>query len=151
VEPAVEDRRSARRLHEPEEHGIVSARVRPGHAAWIVNVSTSGALVETHYRLLPGTSIEFSVQTSDFRMLLRGRVVRCSVARVQATMIWYRGALDFDWPISWLNREPPACVAGPHEITTVLSGKQVPGFPVPGGCEQQLPAIATDFISTETP
>lgn len=147
MEPALEDRRTARRFCGPEDHGILLARVRPGHAACIVDVSAVGALVETHHRLLPGTSIELSVQTSDCRAALRGRVVRCSVARVEATKIWYRGALDFDWPISWMDREFPSCATG-SVMTTVLPGKEVPGFPTPAAHEQRLPAAGADFFET---
>ena len=151
MEPALADRRTARRLYDPEEHGILLARVRPGHPAWIVDVSAAGALVETHHRLLPGTSIGLSVQTSDRRAALRGRVVRCSVVRVEATMIWYWGAVDFDWPISWLNRESPARATAPHGVTTLLLRKQVPGFPPPAAHEHRLPTTAENFRATGTP
>ena len=146
MEPAVKDRRTAQRHYEPETHGILLARVRPGHTAWIVDVSSVGALVETRHRLLPGTSIELSVQTADRRASLRGRVVRCSVARVQATTIWYRGAVDFDRPISWLNREPATRLAGRHGSVVARPGNQVPGFPTPASHEQPLPGTETDFI-----
>lgn len=146
MEPAVEDRRTAQRHCEPEAHGILLARVRPGHAAWIVDVSSVGALVETRRRLLPGTSIELSVQTADRQASLRGRVVRCSVVRVQATTIWYRGAVDFDRPVSWLNREPATRLAGVHGTAVARLGNRVPGFPTPAPGEQPLPATATDFI-----
>jgi hypothetical protein len=151
VEPALDDRRTAPRFCGPEDHGILLARVRPGHAAWIVDVSAAGALVETHHRLLPGTSIELSVQTSDRRAALRGRVVRCSVARVEASTIWYRGALDFDWPIAWLSRESPGCAIGPQVITTACAGEQVPGFPAPEAHEQRLPAPEVGFSEAGPP
>lgn len=151
MEPALRDRRTAERFYGPEDHGILLARVRPGLSAWIVDVSAVGALVETNHRLLPGTSIELSVQTSDRRVALRGRVVRCLVARVEATTIWYRGAVDLDRPISWLNQGSPGHGTGAHVITTVAPRKQGPEFPTPAVHEQGLPVTEVDFQATGAP
>ena len=52
-----------RRLQEVEQHRIIATRIRPGHLARIVDVSGGGALIETMYRLLPGTSVELHVET----------------------------------------------------------------------------------------
>jgi hypothetical protein len=45
------------RLDALEKHGIVSACVRPGYRARLIDVSAGGALIETSHRLLPGTSV----------------------------------------------------------------------------------------------
>ena len=57
------DRRGTRRIETLEEHGIVSACVRPGHRARLIDVSAGGALIETTHRLLPGASVELQVET----------------------------------------------------------------------------------------
>src|SRR5207248_3674664 len=56
------DRREIRRRDDFVDHGIVSVRVRPGKPATIVNVSASGALIETTHRLLPGVSVEMHLE-----------------------------------------------------------------------------------------
>lgn len=104
------DRRGMRRLEAFEEHRIVSACVRPGHRARLIDVSAGGALIETSHRLLPGTSVELHVETGTDRASVRGRVLRCAVVRVRPTWVCYRGAIAFDRYLPWfiVDRGEPA-------------------------------------------
>jgi hypothetical protein len=95
------DRRGMRRLDALKKHGIVSACVRPGHRARLIDVSAGGALIETGHRLLPGTSVELQVQTGTDRASIRGQVLRCAVVRVRPTWVCYRGAIAFDRHLPW--------------------------------------------------
>jgi hypothetical protein len=97
----MQERRRTPRSGNVADHGIVSARVRPGHDASIVNVSADGALIETDRRLLPGACVELQFATRERRASMRGRVVRCAVSRLRAADIWYRGAICFDRAIPW--------------------------------------------------
>ena len=96
VAPEPIDRRCAPRCHVVEEHGIVLARVRPGHKAVIVDVSTRGALIETGHRVLPGALIELHVQRERGATTVRGRVVRCAVVCVRSSAVRYQAAVAFD-------------------------------------------------------
>ena len=109
------DRRHACRHHTFDQHGIEHARVRPGREVLIVNVSSGGVLVETPHRLLPGYPIELHLRTGEQRVSVRGRVLRCAVARLRADDLWYRGAIGFDLELRW------------------LSGRQEAGYQVPAG------------------
>ena len=102
------DRRGARRRRQVEDHGIVAARVRPGHAVSLIDVSEAGALVETDRRLLPGAPVELQFETPRHHAAVRGRVVRCAVSRVQSAAICYRGAISFDRHLPWFadSEEP---------------------------------------------
>ena len=95
------ERRSARRREAFEEHRIVSAQVRPGHRARLIDVSAGGALIETSHRLLPGASVELQVETGTDRANVRGRVLRCAVVRLRPTWVCYRGAIAFDRHLPW--------------------------------------------------
>lgn len=95
------DRRRARRRDRFEDHGVLAIRIRPGHAARVVDVSAGGALIETTCRLLPGTSVELHMETRSHHANVRGRVLRCDVARVRPTAISYRGAIRFDRSLPW--------------------------------------------------
>ena len=95
------DRRTTHRLHRTEEHGIVGARVRPGHRAHLVDVSAAGAMIETSYRLLPGTSVELHLETENAHTNIRGRVLRSTVVRVRPSSVCYRGAIAFDRELPW--------------------------------------------------
>jgi hypothetical protein len=97
------DRRVTRRRHLVQEHGIVRARVRPGHMATVVDVSAGGVLVETEHRLLPGSSVELQLESDNRSEKLRGRVVRCSVSRVRPEAVSYRGAIAFDRQLPWFD------------------------------------------------
>ena len=95
------DRRRARRRQTIHDHGIVSARVRPGRQALLLDVSAGGALVETTCRLLPGSPIELHVATHERRASVRGCVLRCEVVGVRASGMCYRSAIGFDRLLSW--------------------------------------------------
>jgi len=95
------DRRRARRRRTIHDHGIVSARVRPGREVSLLDVSAGGALVETAYRLLPGSPIELHVATTERRASMRGGVLRSAVVGVRAAGMCYRSAIGFNLQLSW--------------------------------------------------
>jgi len=90
------ERRQSRRATDVADHGIVSARVRPGHAAIVIDLSPAGALIETGHRLLPGTTVVLHFESLERRESVRGRVLRSAVAGVRASGISYRGAVRFE-------------------------------------------------------
>jgi hypothetical protein len=79
----------------------MTARVRPGSEAALIDVSAGGALIETFHRMLPGSSIELQLSAGEQRVAVRGRVVRCTVECLRAGGIWYRGAIAFDRHLPW--------------------------------------------------
>lgn len=107
-----ERRRAAR--HEPAADSLFAVRVRPGHDADVLNISTVGALIETACRLLPGTFIEIQLSAADRRTTIRARVVRSWVSRLLPGHVRYRGGVGFDLPVPWLSE---ACRSG-HAIET---------------------------------
>jgi len=100
------DRRLSSRTHAVAELGIVQARVRPGHEAAVLDISAHGALIETPLRLLPGRVVELQIDRGDQTTPIRGRVVRCRVARVQASHVAYHGAIGFEQPLAWFPAQP---------------------------------------------
>jgi hypothetical protein len=99
---AVTDRRRHARRLRPVDHRMVSAGVRPGPMLDVIDVSASGLLLEGDCRLVPGACVELHLQ-SDGRAaeVVRGRVVRSWVARVQPAAVQYRSAIAFEdyvWP-----------------------------------------------------
>ncbi len=72
----------------------------------MIDVSGGGALIEANHRLLPGAWIELQLATPERRVAIRGRVLRCAVARLRSDKVWYRGAVAFDRNLPWmLDRE----------------------------------------------
>ena len=108
-----------RRHRDVEEHGIVAARVRPGHGARVIDISAGGALVETSHRLLPGTIVELHVERGSEHSRVRGRVLRCAVVRVRPTWVCYRGAIGFERHLPWLLDEAGR-PSRPHDERSAL-------------------------------
>jgi hypothetical protein len=94
------DRRTFRRA-ESGDYRIVSARVRPGHPAAVIDVSAGGACIELSRRLFPGSVVDLQVTTAQRRVTLRGRVLRCAVACLASTSVSYRAAIAFDQQCLW--------------------------------------------------
>lgn len=75
----------------------VEARVRPGHAVSLVDLSPSGALIEARRPLRPGTRVHVQLDSEGERTAVSARVVRCLVAAIDAERgITYRAALAFE-------------------------------------------------------
>jgi len=103
------DRRRSGRRSRMEEHGIVRARVLPGHDVSLIDVSAGGALIESSRRLMPDACVELHLlqHTADAKVV-RGRVLRCCVSTLSASTVSYRGAIAFDRPLSWWTDDEAA-------------------------------------------
>lgn len=117
--PRLADRRFYRRLT-IAEHRIVSARVRPGHPATVVDVSEGGALIETAKSLLPGTLVDLQFGTLQQQSAVRGRVLRCQVATLRADAVSYRAAIGFEYPIPTRERGR-SCSSGVNASQDLVS------------------------------
>lgn len=113
------ERRHAIRYGAPD-HAIVYARVRPGHVIDVLDASATGIFIEAAHRLLPGTLVDLYLERGTERTALRGRVVRCLVTTVLAHRMRYRGAVCFERPLLWLNRE------GLENIVPISTGQSFP-------------------------
>jgi hypothetical protein len=90
------ERRAATRRVPDVDDTLARVRLRGGRELAVVEISDTGALVETSGRLLPGTHVEVHVVTRDGRTLVRSRVTRAWVFAVSADALRYRAALVFD-------------------------------------------------------
>ena len=105
TELRTERRRHTRRQHSAD-HGIGSARLRPGYDVSVIDVSAGGVLIESDRRLLPGGAVELNLRgTGRPPEIVRGLVLRSVVARLRSNMVCYRGAIRFDRELSWLTPE----------------------------------------------
>ncbi len=101
---AVEERRQHVRRAPLPADGIVSARVRAGSVAEVINVSPGGALVETPHRLLPGTLLDLRIDGLHRHSAVRAHVVHCALHAIGAGgQLRFRGGVLFERPITWLH------------------------------------------------
>lgn len=91
-----DERRRWVRSNRVEDHGITGSRIRPGHAAALVDVSGGGALIESVRRLLPGAAVELQLDREHERINVRGTIARSAVSRLHPSIVWYRGAVVFE-------------------------------------------------------
>jgi hypothetical protein len=80
---------------------MARARLRPGRTAHVLDLSAGGALIETDWRLLPGTRVELQLGQPAAQVNVAGKILRCHVALVDRERIRYRGALSFEKRLSF--------------------------------------------------
>lgn len=88
-------RRTSRRVPDARD-ALARVRLRGGRELAVLDISRTGVLLEGTSRLLPGTHVDVHVTTREGRVLVRARVMRAVVSRVQAESITYRAALAFE-------------------------------------------------------
>jgi len=116
------DRRLSARTRAIADLGIRQTRVRPGREVSVIDISAHGALIETALRLLPGRQIELQIERGNEVLPARGRVVRSHVVRVQASSVWYRGAIGFEQPLAWIAANPNR---GEYSVLMAPTGERV--------------------------
>jgi hypothetical protein len=78
------------------------ARVRPSTCVTVVNLSSSGALIEGTLRLRPGAPCELSLDTAARTITVAAVVMRAFVARLESRApVRYRAALVFETSVLW--------------------------------------------------
>jgi hypothetical protein len=76
--------------------------VRPSTSVTVVNLSSSGALIEGTLRLRPGTPCELSLDTTARTVTVAAVVMRAFVARLESRApVRYRAALVFETSVLW--------------------------------------------------
>ena len=98
------ERRTAARVAPCGMEGVVSARLRSGHDAHLIDLSDRGALIECDHRLAPGARVTLQIFLSGRRFDVEGRIVRAEVIALCATAIRYRGAIRFDREVEGFER-----------------------------------------------
>ena len=90
------ERRRAPRRRVSADEPLGHARLRTGGKLRVVEASSWGALMETTERLLPGRHLDIHVVSAEGRMLVRSRVARAFVVKVEPDSVHYQVAFSFD-------------------------------------------------------
>lgn len=102
------DRRALPRRTSDEIPWLFEAKLRPGLDVAVIDLSRSGALVETHRRLMPGARVVLQLLGPQVGLVVPATVLRCYVSAVfRDRGVRYRGALAFDKTLD-ANREGDA-------------------------------------------
>jgi hypothetical protein len=135
-----ERRRAVRRTPQPDE-ALSRVRLRTGREFTVVNISSSGVFLEGVTRLLPNTHTDIHIVTRHGRVLVRARVVRALVWRLERDMVCYRTALSFDTAVD--------IEAGPdlsERLSRQLRDKgESNGYPVPAEIPGNIEAPGSPY------
>jgi hypothetical protein len=101
--------RDSERRREPRAGGAgMRARVRPGHRVTVIDLSARGALIEAARALRPDSNVDVYLETDTQRRTVSARVVRCTVAAIDAEAgVTYRAALSFIESCEWVREALP--------------------------------------------
>lgn len=107
AEAVADERRATPRVSTAGSSGLQRARLRPGRTAHVVDLSAGGALIETDWRLLPGTRVELQLGDPSAVYRVTGRILRCHVSLLDRERIRYRGALAFEERVAFGEHTTP--------------------------------------------
>jgi hypothetical protein len=84
----------------------VSAKLATGPDIRLVDLSRGGARFECEKRLLPGAKVALRLVTPDGTLVIRGRVVRSRIVRLERGGLGYDAAIAFNETLSQMLQEP---------------------------------------------
>ena len=90
---------------------LSSVKLPWGQHLRLLNISSSGMLVESGVRLSPGSETTLRIGGPDLSLVVPARVVRCRVATVDSLGVKYETAAAFDQPVNELIAEEPTDAA----------------------------------------
>ncbi len=125
------DRRSWPRIP-AEALPNVSAKLATGPDIRLVDLSRGGARFECEKRLLPGAKVALRLVTPDGTLVVRGRVVRSRIVRLERGGLGYDAAIAFNETLNEMLEEPSGG-----------TGADAGGDPG-GGSAEAAPAAARD-------
>ena len=132
--PSGRDRRVFPRV--PAEQLPVTAGFAPGPDVRLVDLSRGGARFECERRLLPGSTVALRLVTPDGSLVVRGRVVRSRIAKIDQTGLVYEVAAAFNESLTTLAEEADQAAAA--------------GAPEPSAAPEESPAPAETTSWSET-
>jgi hypothetical protein len=91
----IERRRHPRKPPSAIPH-LKAVRIVAGPEAKLINISRSGALIETEARLAPSSQIGLRLVTAEAVLMLKGRVVYSRTAALGSSTIRFQSAIEFD-------------------------------------------------------
>jgi PilZ domain-containing protein len=138
---AVLGRERDRRREPRNAAGGLIARIRAGHRLVVIDLSARGALVEGRGPLRPGSRVEVHLEWDTRRAMVAARVLRCTVAAIDAESgVTYRAALAFSELCEWIRE---AVTPRGHDLPHAVGAGLSPG----GAAGELIPALDRDHLS----
>ena len=116
------DRRFAPRMRRDDAPWLWSIRLPWGTDVELVNISTSGLLLESDSKVSPGITLELRLRGPSLNRVVRARFVRCTIARMDHSRVQYYAAAKFEEPFnSPFSRPEMAARTTPLSIAELLT------------------------------
>ena len=119
----------------------LSATLTTGPDIRLIDISRGGALFECSKRLVPASAVALRLVTPDGTHIVRGRVVRSRIVRMERGGLGYQAAVAFNEALKEFIDEPaagssaptpaPASAAAPAAAVTVVSPVDPASAPEP--------------------
>ena len=107
--PETEASGRERRVHPrlPADQLPFTAAFAPGPDVRLIDLSRGGARFECERRLLPGSTVALRLVTPDGAVVVRGRVVRSRIAKIDQSGLVHQVAAAFNETLSALADDSP--------------------------------------------
>jgi PilZ domain-containing protein len=115
------DRRRARRRPLADFPWVSGVELEWATDAALVNLSTSGALVETGSKLTPGTTTELRLSSPAGALVVPARVIRSEIARIDGFGVRYHAAAAFDRDIDLSMPQHAGPAVPPEKLAQLLA------------------------------
>ncbi|MGH9311597.1 MAG: PilZ domain-containing protein [Vicinamibacterales bacterium] len=117
----VSDRRRARRRTAAELPWLWTVKLPSGAEAKLVDISSSGVLIETISKITPGSTFDLQVLGQDTNLRVPARMVRSEVGSVDRLGVRYRAAATFARDLDILGPRPPSSSSAATLMPKVLA------------------------------
>lgn len=104
---------------------LSSIRLSWGQHLRLLNISSSGVLVESGMRLSPGSTTTFQIEGTDGPLVVPARVVRCRVSDVDSLGVKYETAAVFDRTVDKLVSDEPEPADLDSQLDDLVASIQV--------------------------
>ena len=94
--------RRAPRLRRSDVPWLSTVKLSWGPSLRLLNISSSGMLIESGVRLSPGSPTSFKLGGQGIDLVVPARIIRCRVAEVDSFGVRYESAAAFDEPVEAL-------------------------------------------------
>jgi CheY-like chemotaxis protein len=125
-------RKRARRLPVSDVPWLSTVRLAWGHSLRLLNISSSGVLVESGVRLSPGSTTKIQLDGTGLALTVPARVVRCRVSDVNSLGVKYETAAMFDRPVEELivsEDDPTDAGAQLDDLVAAVTANAACGIP----------------------
>jgi hypothetical protein len=120
----------------------LSATLTTGPDIRLIDISRGGALFECSKRLVPSSAVALRLVTPDGAHIVRGRVVRSRIVRMERGGLGYQAAVAFNEALKDFIDEPRAGASAPagQAASPAAPAPPVTGSPADSSIEPAAPA-----------